>query len=280
MFINRYREEKLFRALLLIAIVITLSSLFSILFHIISRGISVINWEFITGYPEDMGRSGGVFPAIVGTFYIILVSIAVAAPVGILAAVYLTEYTRQDSKLVRIIRFATETLAGIPSIVFGLFGFAFLVIYLKLSWSIISGSLTLACMILPTIIRTAEEAIKAVPYQYREGSLALGATQWQTIYKIVLPAALPGIITGIILSIGRVVGETAAVLLTAGSSLNLPGSIFDPARTLSIHLYLLTFDGISFQMAYGTATILIILILIINSLANFIMRKMSTGHNC
>ncbi|MGQ9557041.1 MAG: phosphate ABC transporter permease PstA [Desulfurispora sp.] len=279
MLFNRYAEEKLFRVLLFVSIIITLSSLFAILFHIISHGIGVISWKFITEYPVDMGKSGGIFPAIVGTFYIIIVSITVAAPIGILAAVYLTEYTRRNSRLVQLIRFATETLAGIPSIVFGLFGFAFLVIYLQLSWSILSGSLTLACMILPTIIRTSEEAIKAVPYQYREGSLALGATKWQTVSRIVLPAALPGIVTGIILSIGRVVGETAAVLLTAGSSLNLPGSIFDPVRTLSIHLYLLTFDGISFPMAYGTATILIILILLINTLANLIMRRMSTVRN-
>lgn len=268
-------EEKLAKMLLWISVVITLASLFAIMFHILEQGLGVISWEFLTKSPEDMGRKGGIFPSIVTTIYLIIVSLIFAAPVGILAAVFLTEYAPK-SKIVNTIRFATETLAGIPSIVFGLFGFAFLVIFMGFSWSILSGGLTVAFMILPTIIRTTEEAIKSVPIIYREGSLALGATKWQTIYKIVLPTALPGIFTGIILSIGRTVGETAAILLTAGSSLNLPTSIMDPGRTLSIHLYLLTFDGISFKMAYGTATVLILLILIINITANILMNRMAT----
>ena len=222
-----------------------------------------------------MGRGGGIFPSIIGTIYLILVSLIFAAPVGILAAIHLTEYTKKG-RLVNIIRFATETLAGIPSIIFGLFGFAFLVIFMGFRWSILSGGLTLAIMILPTIIRTTEEAIKSVPNMYREGSLALGATKWQTVYKIVIPAALPGIVTGIILGIGRAVGETAAVLLTAGSSLNLPTSVMDPARSLSIHLYTLSSEGISFKNAYGTATVLIILILMINISANLMMNKMTS----
>lgn len=268
-------EEKIAKTLLWLSVLVTLGSLFAIMFHILEQGLGVISWEFLTKSPEDMGRQGGIFPSIVTTVYLIFVSLVFAAPVGILAAVFLTEYAPK-SRIVSAIRFATETLAGIPSIVFGLFGFAFLVIFMGFSWSILSGGLTVAIMILPTIIRTTEEAIKSVPYIYREGSLALGATKWQTIYKIVLPTALPGIFTGIILSIGRAVGETAAILLTAGSSLNMPTSIMDPGRTLSIHLYLLTFDGISFKMAYGTATVLIILILIINISANILMNRMAT----
>ncbi|KJS14887.1 MAG: phosphate ABC transporter permease [Peptococcaceae bacterium BRH_c4b] len=268
-------EEMIAKGLLWLSVMLTLGSLFAIMFHIIEQGLGVITWEFLTKSPEDMGRQGGIFPSIVTTVYLIVVSLVFAAPVGILAAVFLTEYAPK-SRIVSTIRFATETLAGIPSIIFGLFGFAFLVIFMGFSWSILSGGLTVAIMILPTIIRTTEEAIKCVPNIYREGSLALGATKWQTIYRIVLPTALPGIFTGIILGIGRAVGETAAILLTAGSSLNMPTSIMDPGRTLSIHLYLLTFDGISFKMAYGTATVLIILILLINVSANILMNRMAT----
>lgn len=268
-------EEMVAKTLLWLSVLLTLGSLFAIIFHIMEQGLGVISWEFLTTAPEDMGREGGIFPSIVGTVYLIVVSLFFAAPIGILAAIYLTEYTPKG-RIVNIIRFATETLAGIPSIVFGLFGFAFLVIFMGFSWSILSGGLTVAFMILPTIVRTTEEAIKSVPNVYREGSLALGATKWQTVYKIVLPTALPGIVTGIILGIGRAVGETAAVLLTAGSSLNMPTSIMDPARTLSIHLYLLTFDGISFEKAYGTATVLILLILIINLTASYLMNRMAT----
>lgn len=268
-------EEVIAKTFLWISVLVTLISLFAIMFHILKQGIGVISWEFLTQYPEDMGRGGGIFPSIIGTIYLILVSLIFAAPVGILAAIHLTEYTKKG-RLVNIIRFATETLAGIPSIIFGLFGFAFLVIFMGFRWSILSGGLTLAIMILPTIIRTTEEAIKSVPNMYREGSLALGATKWQTVYKIVIPAALPGIVTGIILGIGRAVGETAAVLLTAGSSLNLPTSVMDPARSLSIHLFTLASEGISFKNAYGTATVLIILILMINISANLMMNKMTS----
>ncbi len=268
-------EETIIKIFLIISVLLTIGSLMAILFHILREGFGVVTWEFLTTYPEDMGREGGIFPSIIGTIYLIAVSLLFAAPVGILAAIHLTEYTKKG-RLVGIIRYAVETLAGIPSIIFGLFGFAFLVIFMGFRWSILSGGLTMAIMILPTIIRTTEEAIKSVPQTYREGSLALGATKWQTVYRIVIPAALPGIVTGIILGIGRAVGETAAVLLTAGSSLNLPTSIMDPARALSIHLYTLASEGISFKNAYGTATVLIILILIINVSANLIMNKMTS----
>ncbi|MCL6478356.1 MAG: phosphate ABC transporter permease PstA [Peptococcaceae bacterium] len=268
-------EEVVVKIFLFISVILTTGSLVAIMFHILRQGIGVLTWEFLTAYPEDMGRGGGIFPSIIGTIYLIAVSLVFAAPIGILAAIYLTEYTKKG-RLVSLIRFATETLAGIPSIIFGLFGFAFLVIFMGFRWSILSGGLTLAIMILPTVIRTSEEAIKSVPQLYREGSLALGATKWQTVYKIVIPAALPGIVTGMILGIGRAVGETAAVLLTAGSSLNLPTSIMDPARSLSIHLYVLASEGISFKNAYGTATVLIILILIINFTANLLMNKMTS----
>jgi phosphate transport system permease protein len=166
-------------------------------------------------------------------------------------------------------------LAGIPSIVFGLFGFVFFVIFLDMGWSILSGSMTLAIMILPTITRTAQEAILTVPNEYRENSLALGASKWQTVRKVIIPSSLPGIVTGIILSVGRAVGETAALVLTAGSSLGMPLSLADPARTMSVHLYMLVMEGISMERAFGTAFLIVVLIVIINYLANYSLKKLS-----
>ncbi|MCL4440727.1 phosphate ABC transporter permease [Desulforamulus profundi] len=271
-----YLEEKIARGFLWASVLVTLGAMLAIVFHILEQGLVHVNWTFLTDEPRFMGKEGGIFPTIVSTVYLILLSLAIATPIGIMAAIQLTEYT-QKGPLVKTIRFATETLAGIPSIIFGLFGFAFLVLFMGFSWSLLSGGLTLAFMVLPTIVRTSEEAIKSVPLSYREGSMALGATKWQTVWKIVLPSALPGIVTGVILSIGRVVGETAAVILTAGSSLNIPTSVMDPARSMSVHLYILAMEGISMEKAYATAAVLIILIFIINTIANRIMRKMSSN---
>jgi phosphate transport system permease protein len=268
-----YIQEKIARLLLFISVLLTLGVLSAIIFHIFYHGVSGLSWEFLTQTPRNMGRDGGVFPAIVGTVYVVLIAVLVAAPVGVFAAVHLAEYSRMGI-WVGVIRYAVNTLAAIPSIIFGLFGFTFLVIYLKLGWSVLSGGLTLAMMILPTIMRTTEESIKTVPDAYREGSLALGATKWQTIRLVVLPNALPGILTGIILGIGRSVGETAAVLMTAGSSLQVPQSVFDPVRTLSLHLYLLAFEGISFEKAYATAAVLMIIVFVTNFLISFIIQKM------
>jgi phosphate transport system permease protein len=187
-------------------------------------------------------------------------------------AIYLTEYTL-ESKITRVIRFGSECLAGIPSIIFGLFGFILFVTKLKFGWSILSGSLTLAFMILPTIIRTSEEALKSVPYNLREVSFSLGGTKWQTVTKVVLPSALPGIVTGVILSVGRSISETAAVIFTAGSALRIPTSIFSSSRTMAVHFYILAREGISMPNAYGTAAVLIIAILIINITAYRLMHK-------
>ncbi|HYH05058.1 MAG TPA: phosphate ABC transporter permease PstA [Bacillota bacterium] len=254
------------------AALIAFGCLIFILFFILKEGIPVLSWEFLTEFPEAMGREGGIFPTIVGSIYLTALAILIAGPVGVGTAVYLTEYTR-DGRITRLIRFATETLAGIPSIIFGLFGFAFFVTFLGFGFSLLSGSLTLALMLLPTIIRTAEEAIKAVPGTYREGSLALGATQWVTILKVVIPAALPGIMTGLVLSVGRAVGETAAVWLTVGGSLRLPTSIMDSARPMTLHLYTLASEGLSLSRAYATASVLIISIWLINSAASLLMSR-------
>jgi phosphate transport system permease protein len=196
-------------------------------------------------------------------------------PIGVGSSVYLEEYAQNKSKFARLVNLTSETLSGIPSIVYGLFGFVFFVIFLGLGWSILSGSMTLAIMILPTITRTAQEAILTVPHEYRENSLALGASKWQTIRKVILPSALPGIVTGIILSVGRAVGETAALILTAGSSLGMPISPTDPARTMAVHLYVLAMEGISLDRAFGTAFLIVVLIIIINYLANLSLKKLT-----
>ena len=246
--------------------------LFFIVAFILIKGIPTLTWDFLTQNPSDSGRTGGILSTIVSTLLVTLVAVLVATPFGVGTAFFLTEFTH-EGKATRIIRFSAESLAAIPSIVYGLFGFIFFVIYLKMGWSILSGGLTMAVMILPTIIRTSEEAIRSVPVQYREVSFSLGGTKWQTITGAVLPSAFPGISTGIILGIGRCVAETAAVILTAGSSLHMPTSLFDPARTMAVHFYILAREGISMERAYGTATLLIIIILAINLAANMIVNR-------
>ena len=276
--LNPRTSQKIAKVVIWSAAILVLLVLFSVIIYILSKGIPNITWQFLTQIPSDMGRSGGILSTIVGTLSVTLVAITVATPLGVGTAFYLTEYTR-ESMITKIIRFSAESLAGIPSIVYGLFGFIFFVIYLKLGWSILSGGLTLADMILPTIIRTSEEAIRTVPPMYREVSFSLGGTKWQTMLKVLVPSALPGISTGIILGIGRCVAETAAVILTAGSALRMPTSIFSPARTMAVHFYILAREGISLERAYGTAALLIILILLINIGANLLVNKfVAKGH--
>ena len=257
---------------LMLFTVFTLAILAYIIIFILGRGLPEISYEFLFSNPHDMGRAGGIFPVIVGTVILPLIAIIIATPLGVGTAVYLTEYTL-ESRITRIIRFGADCLAGIPSIIFGLFGFIFFVTTLNMGWSILSGSLTLTLMILPTIIRTSEEAIRAVPYSYREVSFTLGATLWQTVRRVVLPNALPGILTGIMLSFGRSIGETAAVIFTAGSSMRIPVSIFDSVRTMSVHFYILAREGISSEKAYATAAVLVISILLINLISYWLMNR-------
>lgn len=247
--------------------------LLAIIAYILREGLPVLSWEFLFDVPRSMGRSGGISSTIVGTLLVTGVALAVATPLGVGTALYLTEYTR-EGRGTRIIRFSAECLAGVPSIVYGLFGFIFFVIFLGLGWSALSGGLTLAVMILPTIIRTSEEAIRSVPFIYREVSFCLGGSRWQTIVGVVLPSALPGIATGVILGMGRSVAETAAVILTAGSSLRVPESLFSPTRTMAVHFYILAREGISLERAYGTAALLILVILAINTVANLLVSRM------
>ncbi len=253
--------------------------LMSILGFIIYNGIQVVNWEFLSTYPEEGMTSGGIFPAIVGTFYLIIGSMLFAFPLGVMSAIYTNEYAG-NGWVVNFIRMMTNNLASIPSIVFGLFGMSLFVTQLKFGDSILAGSLTLGLLALPLIIRTTEEALKAVPDTYRTGSLALGATKLQTIKRVVLPSALPNILTGLILSIGRVSGETAPILFTVAAYFlpQLPSSIFDQAMALPYHLYVLATSGTDIEaarpMAYGTAFVLIVIVLIMNLTASFLRRKL------
>jgi phosphate transport system permease protein len=251
---------------------ITFAVLIFILAFILAHGLPHVTWAFLTQSPTSMGREGGIFPMILGTFLVAGLAVLIAAPIGVATAVYLTEYTR-EGRLTSVIRFGADCLAGVPSIIFGLFGFVFFAIALRMGLSVLSGSLTLALMVLPTIIRTSEEAIRSVPSSYREVSLGLGGTRWQTVFYVVLRSALPGISTGIVLSLGRSISETAAVMLTAGSALRLPRSLLDSSRTLALHFYLLSREGISMPNAYATASVLIIVILALNLLSYTLMRR-------
>ncbi len=271
-----HHRQKAAFSLLWLAAGTTVGVLLIILVYILLQGMPHVSWEFLTTEPAKMGQEGGIFSSIVGTFYFVLLSLIVAVPLGIGAAIYLVEYS-SNKYLNGVIAFGIDALAAVPSIVFGLFGFAFFVLFLKPitgGWSILSGSLTAACMVLPTLIRTTQEALKAVPPSYSEASLALGATRGQTVRRVVLPAAIPGISTGIILSLGRVVGETAALLLTLGGSLRIPHSIFEPARTLSIHLYLVAMEVGAMDKAFATAAVLVVLVFIINLSAGWLAQHL------
>ena len=246
---------------------------------IIYNGIGVISWEFLTQAPAEGMTSGGIFPAIVGTLCLMAGSMILAFPLGAMAGIYMSEYTT-NSLFVKIIRIVTNNLSGIPSIVFGLFGMTLFVNTLGFGDSILAGSLTLGLLVLPVVIRTTEEALKAVPDAYRSGSLALGATKLQTIHRVVLPAAYSNIITGLILSIGRVSGETAPILFTVAAYFlpKLPTSIFDQVMALPYHLYVIATSGTDIEasrpIAFGTALVLIMIVLIMNTLATFIRGKL------
>jgi phosphate transport system permease protein len=265
-------EQRFFKAVLWLFTGLTVAILFFIILYVLKKGLPVVSLGFLTKNPVEMGKAGGIFSTILGTVALTFLAILIASPLGIGSAIYLTEYTR-ETWVTRVIRFGSECLAGIPSIIFGLFGFILFVAKLGLGWSLLSGGLTLAFMILPTIIRTSEEAIRSVPRSYREVSFSLGGTKWQTVTRVVLPAALPGIATGVILSIGRSIGETAAVIFTAGSSLHIPTSLFSSSRTMSVHFYILAREGISMANAYGTAAVLMIVILAINLAAYALMNR-------
>lgn len=263
---NQALKERLFFLLLRVITYAIVLVIGFILFDILHKGLPVINAGFLLEPPRQSGAAGGIFPAIVGTFYLVIGTLIIALPLGIATAVYLTEYAEQG-RFTGLVRMAILTLAGVPSIVFGLFGLGLFVIFCQFGASILSGSLTLACMVLPTIIVASEEALRAVPQSLREGSLALGATKWQTIWKNVLPYAISGMLTGSILGIGRAAGETAPILLTAAAFYlpKLPTSIFDQVMALPYHLYILATQHPAahkvIPMQYGTSLVLLTLVL-------------------
>ena len=266
---SQYVAFGLFRLLSLCVVLI----LFAILGFIIYKGVGVINWEFISSAPREGMTAGGIWPAIVGTFYLMLGSALFAFPIGVMSGIYMNEYAPKG-KLVRFIRVMTNNLSGIPSIVFGLFGMALFVNYLGFGDSILAGSLTLGLLCVPIVIRTTEEALKAIPDTLREGSRALGATKLQTIWHVILPMAMPNVITGLILALGRVSGETAPILFTCAAYFlpQLPQSVLDQCMALPYHLYVISTSGTDMEaqlpIAYGTALVLILIVLAVNLLAN------------
>jgi phosphate ABC transporter permease subunit PstA len=268
------RAQLIARCVLWSLMALALAILAFVLLFVLRRGLPHVDWAFLSSAPNDSGRGGGIFPILVGTLEVTLLGVALAAPLGIGTAIYLAEYTK-EGRLTRAIRFGSECLAGVPSIILGLFGFVLFVMTLGFGWSILAGALTLALMTLPIVIRTSEEALKSVPTVYREVSLSLGATKWQTIFAVVLPAALPGIFTGLSLGLGRALGETAALIFTAGSTLPraVPRSLFDGTRTLSIHFYQLAREGISADHAYATAAVLVLTVSFINLGSSFALNR-------
>src|SRR3990167_4989222 len=261
----------LFLATLLIVVPVGL-----VVFIIIQKGLPAINWQFMTDIPRQGMRSGGIFPAIVGTVYLVSGAIAFALPIGLFAAIYLSEYAKENT-LNRMIKLAIVNLAGVPSVVYGLFGLALFVVFFKFGASILSGSLTLGIMILPLIITASRETLESVPYSFREVSLSLGASKWQTIRHIVLPNAIPGILTGTILGLGRAAGETAPILFTVAAFYlpQLPKSIFDQAMALPYHLYVISTQvpNVDEKIRYGTALVLLTLVLFMNLVAIIIRYK-------
>lgn len=265
-------QQRIGIAVLIACVAIVIFFLFSLIFFVGVRGAGVISWGFLTSKPRSAMTAGGIFPAILGTFYLTIGAIIVCLPLGVAAAIYLSEYARKGRAL-SLIRMGVNNLAGVPSVVFGLFGMAIFVKFFHFGISILSGSITLGILALPIIISTSEEALRSVPVSYREASLALGATKWQTVKNVVLPSSLPGIMTGLIIAVGRVAGETAPILFTAAAFYltHFPRSIFDEVQALPFHIYALMSEGTrpdkQVPIAYGTALVLLALVLGINLIA-------------
>ncbi len=261
--------------LVCISAVITVGVLAMLIGYILVKGIpnlhsSLFAWNYNT-------ENVSMMPALINTILMVLLSLVIAAPIGIFSAIYLVEYAKRGNKLVELIRLTTETLQGIPSIVYGLFGALFFVKALGWNLSLLAGAFTLAIMILPLIMRTTEEALKAVPDSYREGSFGLGAGRVRTVFRIILPTAVPGILAGIILAIGRIVGESAALIFSAGTMAAVPNSVFDSARTLSVHMYCLYSEGLYTNQAAATAVVLLLIVIVINWLSNLVAKKITKG---
>ena len=262
--------------LVMLSAIITFAVLLFLIAYILINGIPHTKPElFALKYTSE---NGSLFPALINTIVMTLLSLIIAVPFGIFSAIFLVEYAKRGNKFVDIIRITTETLSGIPSIVYGLFGMLFFVTTLKWGFSLLAGAFTLAIMILPLIMRTTEEALKAVPDSYREGSFGLGAGKLRTVFRIVLPSAVPGILAGVILAIGRIVGETAALIYTAGTVAEIPTGVMGSGRTLAVHMYSMSREGLHMDQAYATAVVLLVLVIGINWLSGFIAKKITKGN--
>lgn len=273
---KKHLGSRILKALVFLSAGITFTILLLLIGYILIQGVphltaTLFSLEFTTD-------NQSVIPASINTVIMTIVSLLVAVPIGIFSAIFLVEYSGKGNRFVDLVRMTTETLQGIPSIIYGLFGMLFLVYRLKLDYSILSGALTLAIMILPLIMRTTEEALKSVPDLYREGSFGLGAGKLRTVFRIVLPSAAPGILAGIILAIGRIVGETAALIYTAGTMAKVPSSLLGSGRTLAIHMYLLSTEALYLPQAYATAVVLLVLVIGINAFSNFVANRLTKGN--
>jgi phosphate transport system permease protein len=271
-------KKKIYVGSLILKILIILAAIFTIVMlgylivYILGKGIPHLTPSlFSLHYDSD---NVSMLPSIINTLIMIGVALLIAVPIGVFSAVYLTEYAKKGNKLVKIIRTTAETLTGIPSIVYGLFGMLFFVTACHMSYSLMAGILTVAIMVLPTVLRTTEEALLAVPDSFREGSFGLGAGKLRTVFRIVLPSAIPGILSGVILSIGRIAGETAALIYTAGTMATLPKNLLSSGRTLAVHMYVLSQEGLHTDQAFATAVILLVMVLLINILSSVIAKKM------
>lgn len=274
---SKHPVSLLIRLITYLAAFITVASLGFLIIYILVRGVpyltpSLFAWE----YNSD---NVSMLPSLINTVLLTMLALVFAAPLGIFAAIYMVEYAKRGNKIVKIVRITAETLSGIPSIVYGLFGMLFFVTACHLQLSILSGALTVAIMVLPTIMRTTEEALMAVPDSFREGSFGLGAGKLRTVFQVVLPSAVPGILSGVILAIGRIVGETAALIYTAGTMAKVPDGLLGSARTLSVHMYMLSGEGFNTNQAYATAVVLLVLVVLINMLSKFAASRLAAKTN-
>ena len=269
-------QSKVYRFAVYAGAFFSMAVLLLIVGYILIKGIPHLTPELFAW--EYNSNNVSMMPSIINTLLMTMISLIVCVPLGIGAAIYLTEYAKRGSSLVKIVRMTAETLSGIPSIIYGLFGSLFFAVALKMGLSLISGALTLSIMVLPTIMRTTEEALLAVPDSYREGSFGLGAGRLRTTFKVVLPSAVPGILSGVILAVGRIVGETAALIYTAGTVAKVPDSVLDSTRTLAVHMYTISSEGLNINQSYATAVVLLVVVLGINGLSSFIAKRIGRGH--
>jgi len=268
-------ESIVLRTLVYLAAAVTITALAAIIVYILIKGIPALSWDMFS--LKYTAENCSLLPALINTVVVTALSLVIAVPLGIFSAIYLVEYARRGSRLVSAVRLTAETLAGIPSIVYGLFGYLLFVNFLGFGYSLLAGALTLSIMILPVIMRTSEEALMSVPDSYREGSFGLGAGKLRTVFRIVLPSAVPGIMSGVILSIGRIVGETAALIFTAGSVAQIPRNLLGSGRTLSVHLYALWNEGLDTEKSYATAVVLLLIVVAINAMSAKLAREIQKG---